>query len=204
MTLLKNEFVFFVPGRIELLGKHTDYAGGRSLLCAVDRGLGVVAVPRDDSLVRVADTGRGEWRDCQLDPELEVPRGDWANYVATVVRRVARNFPGARRGAQIGFMSNLPVASGMSSSSALVIAVFLALEAINELRNTPQYEENIRSPEDLAAYLASVEMGGSFGTLEGDEGVGTLGGSEDHTAILCCKEGLVSRYSFIPTRSEGT
>ena len=37
---------WFVPGRIEVLGKHTDYAGGRSLLCAVERGFCVTAVPR--------------------------------------------------------------------------------------------------------------------------------------------------------------
>src|SRR5690349_17109863 len=37
---------WWVPGRIEFLGKHTDYAGGRSLLCAAERGFAVVSVPR--------------------------------------------------------------------------------------------------------------------------------------------------------------
>jgi len=46
---------WFVPGRIEVLGKHTDYAGGRSLLCAVERGFCVVARPRADNIVRIAD-----------------------------------------------------------------------------------------------------------------------------------------------------
>jgi galactokinase len=197
-------FAFFVPGRIELLGKHTDYAGGRSLLCALDRGFGVVAMPRPGSLVTVMDSAGGKRLEFPLDPDIAVPRGDWGTYVATVVRRVARNFPEARAGGVIGFTSDLPAASGMSSSTALVIATYLGLEAINELRTLPRYQENIRTPEDLAAYLASIEMGGDFGTLAGDEGVGTLGGSEDHTAILCCKEGFVSRYSFAPTRNEGT
>ena len=43
---------FFVPGRLEVLGKHTDYAGGRSLLCTVERGICLVAAPRDDDRVR--------------------------------------------------------------------------------------------------------------------------------------------------------
>ena len=47
---------WWVPGRIEFLGKHTDYAGGRSLLCATERGFAVVAVPRADSL-RLRDGG---------------------------------------------------------------------------------------------------------------------------------------------------
>src|SRR6185369_2257727 len=46
---------WFVPGRIEVLGKHTDYAGGRSLLCAVERGFCIVARPRADAVVRIAD-----------------------------------------------------------------------------------------------------------------------------------------------------
>src|SRR3954469_11127256 len=44
---------WWVPGRIEFLGKHTDYAGGRSLVCATERGFAVVARPRADDKVRV-------------------------------------------------------------------------------------------------------------------------------------------------------
>src|SRR6266545_1519511 len=46
---------WFVPGRIEVFGKHTDYAGGRSLLCAVERGFCVSAWPRPDRIVRISD-----------------------------------------------------------------------------------------------------------------------------------------------------
>src|SRR5258708_3213568 len=46
---------WFVPGRIEVLGKHTDYAGGRSLLCAVERGFCVSASPRRDGVLQVTD-----------------------------------------------------------------------------------------------------------------------------------------------------
>ncbi len=193
---------FFVPGRIEVLGKHTDYAGGRSLLCAVDRGVYASVAPRRDALVRVTDRVRNETREVPIAEEIDTPAGDWSNYIATVVRRMARNFPGARRGADIGIASTLPAASGMSSSSALTIAVFLALDEVNELAKDERYQAAIPSREALAAYLASVEMGESFGTLRGDRGVGTFGGSEDHTAILCCEAASLSRYSFIPTRHE--
>src|SRR5438552_16784872 len=46
---------WFVPGRLEVLGKHTDYAGGRSLVCAIQRGHCFVAAPRDDSELRISD-----------------------------------------------------------------------------------------------------------------------------------------------------
>lgn len=194
---------FFVPGRIEVLGKHTDYAGGRSLLCAVERGVLASVAPRSDSMVRITDLVRRETFEVLLTPGLEVTRGDWSNYVATVVRRVARNFPEASRGADIAFASDLPAASGMSSSSALMVAVFLALDAVNGLTKDPRYRTELGSPEALAGYLASVENGQSFGALRGDLGVGTFGGSEDHTAIMCCRAGFLSRYAFAPTRSEG-
>ena len=47
----------FVPGRIEVLGKHTDYAGGRSLTCAAERGFAVAYLPREDTRLRVVDGG---------------------------------------------------------------------------------------------------------------------------------------------------
>ena len=194
---------FFVPGRIEVLGKHTDYAGGRSLLCAAERGFAVLAQPRDDARVRAVDAVRGETRVLSLDSRTEPEAGDWAAYLSTVVRRVARDFPRARRGMDVVFASDLPAASGMSSSSALVIAVFLALEAVNRLGEDPSYRSAITSPESLAEYLGAVENGRRFGLMAGGLGVGTLGGSQDQTAILCCRAGMLSRYSFCPVRAEG-
>jgi len=54
----------------------------------------------------------------------------------------------------------------------------------------------------LAGYLGTVENGQSFGGLPGDKGVGTFGGSEDHTAMLCCRGGALSQYSYCPVRLE--
>ena len=121
----------------------------------------------------------------------------------TVVRRIARNFAGPLRGANIAFASDLPPAAGMSSSSGLVVAVFLALAEINLLAPRPDYRQNIRSLIDLAGYLAAVENGQPFGSLKGDQGAGTLGGSQDHTAILTCRPGQISQYAYCPVRAEG-
>ena len=194
---------FFVPGRIEVLGKHTDYAGGRSLLCAMKRGFAVLARPRADAVVRAVDVVRGETRELSLDSTIEPAPGDWSTYLSTVVRRVARDFPAVRRGMDIVFASDLPPASGMSSSSALVIAVFLALNAVNALDQDPLYKGAIPTREHLGEYLGAVENGRPFGLTPGGLGVGTLGGSQDQTAILCCRAGVLSRYAFLPVRAEG-
>jgi galactokinase len=193
---------FWVPGRIEFLGKHTDYAGGRSLLCLVERGIRLTAAPRNDDIVRVRDARSGDVVECRFDPELARPRGHWANYPFTVVRRLARDFPDAHVGADIVFESNLPQASGMSSSSALVVAVYMALAAVNELAERATYRENIQTSEDLAEYVGCIEGGYRFRSFAGDEGVGTLSGCEDQTAMICGREGELVRYSFCPVRFE--
>ncbi|HEV2130333.1 MAG TPA: galactokinase family protein, partial [Longimicrobiaceae bacterium] len=192
---------FFVPGRIEVLGKHTDYAGGRSLLAAIERGICLVSAPRQDGQILVADALSGECASFRASPHLQ-PEAGWANYPRTVVRRVARNFPGQVRGASIAFASDLPRAAGMSSSSALVVAVFLALSAVNDLASTEIYRDNIRTAEELADYLAAVESGRDYRGHAGDLGVGTQGGSQDHTAILCARPGELVQYAFAPVRFE--
>ncbi|HVB32259.1 MAG TPA: galactokinase family protein [Gemmatimonadaceae bacterium] len=194
----------FVPGRVEVLGKHTDYAGGRSLLCAVERGVCLLAVPRADRKVRVVDARVDEEVVFEFDAAIEPPMGHWSNYPMTVARRLARNFPEARRGADIAFTSDLPLGAGVSSSSALVVAIFLALSALNDLEDAAAYRREITSMEALASYVGCVENGESFGTLAGDRGVGVFGGSEDQTAILCCRPHTLSQYAFCPVRSEGT
>src|SRR5437773_443979 len=173
---------WFVPGRLEVFGKHTDYAGGRSLLCAIERGYAVVAADRDDSHITIVDAKDGSA--VQILDAAAVAAPAWSVYPLTVARRIATNFPEARRGANIAFESDLPAAAGMSSSSALMIAVFLALAAVNEIASLDRYRAEIHTTEELAGYLATVENGRDFGSLAGGSGVGTFGGSEDHTAIL--------------------
>jgi galactokinase len=200
--IAREACAYWVPGRIEVLGKHTDYAGGRSLVCAVEQGFVSVAAPRADAAVRVMDVATGTEAMLALAPSLPPPSKAWMQYPATVLRRIARNFPAARQGADLAFLSDLPLASGMSSSSAFMIAVFLAVADVNRLAEDEAYRQAVSTPEDLAGYLATVENGQSFGPLTGDRGVGTFGGSEDHTAMLCSRAGELSQYTFCPVRHE--
>jgi galactokinase len=193
---------FFVPGRIELLGKHTESAGGSSLVAAVEQGFCLVAAPRADNKIQVTDVVSGERARFVYDPELVPAHGHWSNYPMTVARRLARNFPGPRRGVDLAFGSDLPAAAGMSSSSALIVATFLALSAANDLKSHARYARNIADIFLLAEYLGTNENGQNFGELEGDRGVGTFGGSEDHTAILCSEAGKIGQFAYCPTRFE--
>jgi galactokinase len=99
--------------------------------------------------------------------------------------------------------SDLPRAAGMSSSSALVVGVAAALVRIAGIENRAEWRANIHQTLDAAGYYACLENGLTFGTLAGDAGVGTHGGSEDHAAILTGIAGHLSAFSFVPMRQIG-
>jgi len=198
----KKVGAYFVPGRIEVLGKHTDYAGGRSVVATAEKGFCLIAAPRADRRVNIYVAATGEKSEFFIAPDLTPTMGHWSNYPMTVVRRVARNFPGELKGMDLAFESDLPPAAGMSSSSAMMVSVFLVWAKINNLYQRREYTSNIDGMEALAGYLGTVENGQSFGTLTGDKGVGTFGGSEDHTAILCARPKRLSQYCYCPVRFE--
>src|SRR5271157_2205508 len=73
-------FLGFVPGRIEVFGRHTDYAGGRSIVCSIDRGFLFAAAPGSGRRIRIREDS-AEFRPVEfdLDPDLAPPAGEWAN-----------------------------------------------------------------------------------------------------------------------------
>jgi galactokinase len=188
---------WFVPGRLEVFGKHTDYGGGRSLVAAVPRGFAVAAGPRSDGRVRVRDVRSDVAADIDPADHTRILTG-WASYVQVVARRLAQNFPGAALGLDLTFASDLPRAAGLSSSSALVVGVATALAARAGLAERSEWQSAVQSTEDVASYFGCIENGLDFGALRGTAGVGTHGGSEDHTAIMACRAGHVSQFRFMP------
>ena len=207
MTAFPNNtgegITLFVPGRIEFLGKHTDYAGGRSLVCAIERGITIDARARKDRTLAVHDTKHGPSLSIDISPDLEIPTGGWQVYPITTARRLARNFPGLIFGADLTISSDLPEAAGLSSSSALIIGCFIALARLNGLGWTRQYRP-LDSPEREAEYASCIENGKDFGDLLGDAGVGTLGGSQDHAAIMLSEPDRLVQCAFNPLRREAS
>lgn len=200
---MSTEARWFIPGRIEVLGKHTDYAGGRSLLCAVERGFRFVGRPTNDRALAITRSDSGVTARFPLDPALQLVEGEWSSFPAVVARRLTRDF-GITQGAELAFTSDLPVAAGLSSGSALTIGVFLALAAFNRLPDHPLYRAHLHNPANLAEYLGCLENGRPFGPFAGGGGVGTLGGCEDQAVITLSKAGHLQQFRFLPVSLERT
>jgi galactokinase len=128
------------PGRVNLIGEHTDYNDGFVLPCAIDFHTLIAARPRDDALVRVAAADYGDAIDeFRLDaPITPRPETLWANYVRGVVTvLLARGV--ALRGADLAISGNVPQGAGLSSSAALEVATgqaFKSLQGLVELNAT--------------------------------------------------------------------
>jgi galactokinase len=128
------------PGRVNLIGEHTDYNDGFVLPCAIDFHTLIAARPRADMLVRVVAADYGDANDeFRLDAPI-TPRPDalWANYVRGVVKVLLERGL-ALRGADLAITGNVPQGAGLSSSAALEVAtgqVFKSLQGLAELSAT--------------------------------------------------------------------
>jgi len=125
------------PGRVNLIGEHTDYNDGFVLPIAIDRATWVAAAPRPDRRVRlVSESFDGE--SVEIDPAVDTggPRRHWSDYprgVACTLRTAGH----AIGGADLLIASDLPVGGGLSSSAALEVATALVLLASASVRVEP-------------------------------------------------------------------
>ncbi|MGB7925764.1 MAG: galactokinase [Pyrinomonadaceae bacterium] len=122
--------LFSAPGRVNLIGEHTDYNDGFVLPMAIDRRTVVAAAARADRRVRAYTLNLEEAAEFDLDRPGTPHRGHWLDYVEGVARVLEDR--GLRlSGADLAIESDVPVGAGLSSSAALEISVGLALVSIS-------------------------------------------------------------------------
>jgi galactokinase len=147
---VQPELLAHAPGRVNLMGEHTDYNEGFVLPCAIDYQTLVAAGPRDDAVVRVvaADFG-GEVDEFRLDQAIVKNAAlPWADYVRGVVAMLqARGL--VLRGANLAIAGNVPHGAGLSSSASVEVAVAQAFKSLQRLDQL--------SPTDLALIAQEAE-----------------------------------------------
>ena len=119
------------PGRVNLIGEHTDYNGGFVLPCAIDYATVIAASPRHDRQVRLVAADAGQATDSfSLDTPISA-RSDalWANYVRGMVQALLAD-GWALAGADLAIAGDVPQGAGLSSSASLAVAVGQAFQAL--------------------------------------------------------------------------
>jgi galactokinase len=172
------------PGRVNLIGDHTDYNGLPVFPMALQRRFRILFRPRADSVIRAATVDGFAERIFPIAAEIEpYEQGDWGNYIKASARILAQRYGaaqpyGALRGMDMLLHSDIPVAAGLSSSSALVVGSGIALLAANAID---------------APFEELVEL-----FPEGERYVGTRGGAMDHTVCLAGRPGHALKIDFSP------
>ncbi|MDB5083819.1 MAG: galactokinase [Bacilli bacterium] len=121
--------LFFAPGRVNLIGEHTDYTGGYVFPAALTFGTWAAARRRPDSVCRLASTGFVRQAECDLTELIYKPEDDWANYPKGMIREFQTKgiqVPGF----DILFHGNIPNGAGLSSSASIELVTAVALNAL--------------------------------------------------------------------------
>jgi len=169
--------LFRAPGRINLIGEHTDYNDGFVLPMAIDLATVVAGAARMDSLVRVHSLNFRESAEFDLDEEGRGLRNLWLDYVEGVARELqARG--ASLRGADLSLLSDVPLGAGLSSSAALEISVGFALLSLSN----PEIDRKLLA---LASQFAEhTYVGARVGIM--DQLVSVLA-QQGHALLIDCR-----------------
>jgi len=203
----RKAVVVRAPGRLNLMGRHVDHRGGAVNVMAIDRDVIFVADARQDDVVNLVNVDRRRFPDrrfsisevlgaMQWDDWLTYVNsrhvrqilmrsaGDWSNYVKASLVRLQQSYHQLRIfGMDAAVVGDVPMAAGLSSSSALVVASAEVAVALNGLDVTPS---------ELVDFCG-----------EGEWFVGSRGGAADHAAIHMGRRGSIAHVRFFPFKVHG-
>jgi galactokinase len=169
--------VFRAPGRINLIGEHTDYNEGFVLPLAIDRELRIAAATRRDRVVRVSSATLDRTVEFELDHRGQARTGTWIDYVRGMA--LAIEGQGTRlAGANLLVAGDLPLGAGLSSSAALEVGTGLALCSLANL------DIDARALALLAVAAEHTYVGTHCGAM--DQLTVALG-RRDHALFIDCR-----------------
>ena len=127
---------FSAPGRVNLIGEHTDYNEGFVLPMAIEKKIIMMGQLRNDRLVQVFDLNCKTKIKFSLDNLTPIKKDKWANYLMGVVDEIQKAGY-VLQGANIIFRSDIPQKAGLSSSAALEVVTALTMVKLNSLNIEP-------------------------------------------------------------------
>lgn len=189
----KTKLYFFAPGRVNLIGEHTDYNGGHVFPCALSFGTHAVLCKRDDRTIRLHSLNLSNKGiiETDLDHIAFNPKQDWANYPLGVLHVMQNRGYNIDQGFEMLFWGNIPAGAGLSSSASIELATAVALNTAFGL-NIPQIEL-----VKMAQEAENKFVGMNCGIM--DQFASGMG-KEDHAILLDCN---TLKYEYVPLNLRG-
>ena len=172
------ELTVYAPGRVNIIGEHTDYNDGFVMPCAINFGTAVSGTKQDDHIWNVYAADLDETDEFSLNVEIPKSEHKWANYVRGVVKFIQERYPHFQQGANLVISGNVPLSSGLSSSAALEVAVGKFCQQLGDLP---------LSNTDIALNGQKAEnqfVGANCGNM--DQLISALG-QENHLLMIDCR-----------------
>ncbi len=191
-----NTFVARAPGRVNLIGEHTDYNNGFVLPIAIDRDVALVGAQRDDRIVRVYSTDFAECIEFSLDAVEHDLQHGWSNYlrgVADILQKAGYRL----QGFDAVMQGDVPIASGLSSSAATEMATVMAFVASTHGSATSLRLDGVRAAQ-LAQRAENQFVGVNCGIM--DQFISSLGTAR-HALLIDCRS---LDYQMVPMPNGAT
>ena len=179
---------FFAPGRVNLIGEHTDYNGGNVFPCAIDKGTYGLVKKRNDRKFRMysenfADLGVMEFT---LDELTNDKKHDWANYPKGVIKMFLEAGQKIDSGFDILFSGNIPNGAGLSSSASIEMLTAIVLKDLFHLSIDPV------EMAQLGKKTENLFIGVNSGIMDQ---FAVAMGKKDHAILLDCN---TLKYDYVP------
>jgi galactokinase len=177
------------PGRVNIIGEHTDYNEGFVLPAAIDKAIYVAIGKRDDNNIHLYSKEFNEVHEVKI-PELKKSEKQWANYILGVTDQILKRGI-AIPGFNIVLDGDVPVGAGLSSSAAIECATGFAL---NELFQLQISKEDIVKMAQKAEHEYAGVMVGIMDMFA------SVFGKKDHVLKLDCRS---LQHEYVPLKLEG-
>ena len=184
--------IFFAPGRVNLIGEHTDYNGGFVFPCALSFGTYLLVAPNDEQKINFRSLNVEAVYSLALT-QLTTPLPDkaWANYPLGVLAQFIKRGVAIEQGYDILFWGNVPAGAGLSSSAAMeVVTAF----AFNELLGTGYDRTELAKIGQKAEHEFAGVMCGIMDQFASAQG------KQDHAIYLNCD---TLAFDLVPVKLEG-
>lgn len=185
--------VFFAPGRVNLIGEHTDYNGGYVFPAALTYGTWALVSPRQDGKVRLVSANFDVKAECALEHLVYDKEDDWANYPKGVIQKLLAypSIAKAFKGAEILYYGNIPNGAGLSSSASIELVTALAISKLVNA-DIPMIEL-VKLSQQAENQFVGVNCG-----IMDQFAVGM--GKKDHAMMLKCDS---LKFEYVPFQAAG-